>query len=111
LAYVPKTSSLEEFAEALRRVAQGERYVSPSLGTQLPSFAPTQSTGFAALSPREREIFDLVVRSHTNTELAAALFISVKTVETHRSRINRKLGVRSPAELMRFAALSGIVPP
>jgi DNA-binding CsgD family transcriptional regulator len=57
------------------------------------------------LSAREREIFDLVVAGYSNRRLSAELFISVKTVETHRSRINRKLGVHSTAQLVRYAAL------
>ena len=59
------------------------------------------------LSAREREIFDLVVAGHANQRIAAELFISIKTVETHRARINRKLGVHSGVELVRFAALHG----
>ena len=61
------------------------------------------SGGLASLSAREKEVFDLAAAGYTNRRIAAALFISERTVETHRSRINRKLGIRSPAELIRSA--------
>jgi DNA-binding CsgD family transcriptional regulator len=62
----------------------------------------------ASLSHREREIFDLVVRGRSGPDIARALSISVKTVESHRYKIHRKLGVRSVAQLIRFAALNGL---
>lgn len=108
--YALKEQTAEEIIAAIRIVAGGARYLpsrfDPDLlgdGRQTP-----QPEGlFGQLSAREREVFDLVVAGHGNQRIASELFISVKTVETHRARINRKLGVHSGVELVRFAALHG----
>jgi DNA-binding CsgD family transcriptional regulator len=63
----------------------------------------------ATLSKREREVFRLVIRGFINTAVAAELGISVKTVETHRTNLNRKLDVHSTADLVRLAARHGLV--
>jgi two-component system response regulator NreC len=72
--------------------------------------AAVPATPFEDLSKREREIFDLILRGFTNDGMARTLFISVKTVETHRSHINRKLRVHSTGELIRLAAMHGLLP-
>src|SRR5205823_13653046 len=64
--------------------------------------------GLNRLSRREREIFRLVVAGRGSKEIASKLFISIKTVDTHLTNINRKLGVRTTASLIRFAAAHGI---
>jgi DNA-binding NarL/FixJ family response regulator len=117
--YAVKTDGADELLLAINQVARGKPYVAPSIKQALDGAAGKQSLdggngtssrgGLSTLSGREREIFDLVVRGYTNHQLATELFISVKTVETHRSRINKKLGVHSTAQLIRFAALSGLV--
>jgi len=108
--YALKEQTAEEIFGAVRVVAEGARYLPPRFDPELmvDSRANGQPDGlFGQLSAREREIFDLVVAGHGNQRIAAELFISVKTVETHRARINRKLGVHSGVELVRFAALHG----
>ena len=62
-----------------------------------------------SLSPREREIFGLLVRGLSNRSIAQELSISVKTVETHRTHIHEKLGVHSIAQLIHFAAINGAI--
>jgi DNA-binding NarL/FixJ family response regulator len=106
--YVLKTDSLEELTSAIVETHGGRRYVSSTLRdrVRVPKRDPV---GLAALSPREREVLDLVLQGRSNTQLARKLFISARTVETHRARIHRKLGVRSSAELFRFAAAAGLV--
>jgi DNA-binding NarL/FixJ family response regulator len=106
--YVLKTASLEELVSAIADTQRGSRYVSSSL-RDLVEAPEGDEAGLAALSPREREVFDLILQGRSNVELARQLFISTKTVETHRARINRKLGVHSTAELIRFAAVTGLV--
>jgi DNA-binding NarL/FixJ family response regulator len=69
----------------------------------------TGTTPLDTLSPRERDIFDLIVRGYTNTSMAETLHLSVKTIETHRAHINKKLRVHSTGELIRLAALHGLV--
>jgi len=108
--YALKEQTAEEIVGAVRVVASGMRYLPPHFDPELISEGKqaAQADGlFGQLSAREREIFDLVVAGHGNQRIAAELFISVKTVETHRARINRKLGVHSGVELVRFAALHG----
>jgi two-component system response regulator NreC len=107
-AYVLKTAGFEELVSAIEEARHGRRYISSSLRDQLGG-ALLHGRGLAALSVREREVFDLILNGHSNAELAARLFISVKTVETHRTRINRKLNVHSTGELIRFAAVNGLV--
>jgi two-component system response regulator NreC len=105
-----KEQTAEEIIGAVRVVAGGARYLPSRFDPELLGDGKqgTQAEGlFGQLSAREREIFDLVVAGHGNQRIAAELFISVKTVETHRARINRKLGVHSGVELVRFAALHG----
>jgi DNA-binding NarL/FixJ family response regulator len=108
--YALKTDGMEELVAAINQVARGDRYVAPSLrGVLGASQRIGQGSRGALLSVREREVFQLIVSGYSNQRLAAELFISVKTVETHRARINKKLGVHSTGELIRFAALNGML--
>ena len=115
MAYAIKEQPLADIAAAMRLAAAGERYLAPSLG-QIPPLRPRASAsvganlvGFDELSPREGEIFERIIQGTASRDIAQALGISLKTVETHRSHINRKLGVHSPAELIRLAALKGLL--
>jgi DNA-binding NarL/FixJ family response regulator len=103
--YALKAQPLAEVIEGMRVVESGGRYLAPSLA-DLPAM-PQKDRDL--LSGREREIFTLIVQGHSSVDIAASLSISLKTVETHRSHINKKLGVRSPAELIRLAALQGLL--
>lgn len=108
--YALKEQTADEIVAAVRVVAGGLRYLPPRFDPELLGSVrnETHADGlFGQLSAREREIFDLVVAGHGNQRIASELFISIKTVETHRARINRKLGVHSGVELVRFAALHG----
>jgi two-component system response regulator NreC len=108
--YALKEQTADEIVAAIRVVAGGLRYLPPRFDPELlgnPRQAAQADGLFGQLSAREREIFDLVVAGHGNQRIASELFISIKTVETHRARINRKLGVHSGVELVRFAALHG----
>jgi DNA-binding NarL/FixJ family response regulator len=111
--YALKSERLEALASAIRAVARGGSYLAPELPARLLNGArgsrPGEQGSLGGLSPREREVFDLLVRGFSNRGVAAELCISVKTVETHRSRIHQKLGVHSVAELIRFAALNGLI--
>jgi two-component system response regulator NreC len=111
--YALKSQPAAAVIGGLKAVARGERYLAPELPPSLLSTnrsrrkgAPGQLDG---LSHREREIFDLVVRGYSNASISEELTISVKTVETHRANINRKLAVHSSTQLLRFAALRGLV--
>jgi two-component system response regulator NreC len=113
--YALKEQPLSEIVEAMRKSAAGERYLAPRLGSlpatrgRVPQHAGPDAAGIDQLSRREREIFCLIIQGTSSRDIAQSLCISLKTVETHRSHINRKLGVHSPAELIRLAALKGLL--
>lgn len=112
--YALKEQLPTEIVDALRSVARGEIYVAPQLPQDVAAAGGgarrgTATTPLDALSPRERDIFDLIVRGYTNTLMAETLHLSVKTIETHRAHINKKLRVHSTGELIRLAALHGLV--
>lgn len=107
--YVLKDAADAELVEAIHAVYYGRRYVHPLLGARLAA-VETTAAGRAArdlLSNREHEILRLLALGHTNQEIAKELFLSVRTVETHRARIVKKLGVNTRAELVRYALASG----
>lgn len=113
--YALKEQPLAEIIDAMRTAAGGERYISPRLGPiplPRPRSPMGERNGYAGLeqlSRREREIFCRIIQGLSSRDIATSLCISLKTVETHRSHINRKLGVHSPAELIRLAALKGLL--
>jgi len=107
--YLLKEAADEELVEAVHEVATGRRYVHPLLGARLAA-PDAASDGRAArdpLSDREREVLRLLALGHTNQEIAKLLFISVRTAETHRAHIMRKLGVSTRAEIVRYALANG----
>jgi two-component system response regulator NreC len=110
--YALKTESLEGVITAIHTVGAGDRYVSPQLQPCLEmEMAPahTRSDPFAQLSRREREILCLLVDGHSSKDIARALYISARTVDAHRLHINRKLGSRSPAQLLRIVTEYGLL--
>jgi two-component system response regulator NreC len=116
IGYALKDQLAEEIVAAIRVVAHGGYYLAPKIPKAVLERHLRQRRGeepksspLEELSTREREVFDLVVRGFTNESVSRELTISVKTVETHRARINRKLAVHSTAELVRFAAIRGLL--
>ncbi|MDB4964946.1 MAG: two component transcriptional regulator, LuxR family [Myxococcales bacterium] len=112
--YALKHESYGDLVEAVRATAEGRRYLAPQLAPELLDITPASggkaSRGvLGVLSPREREIFDLIVRGETNAAMARRLGISVKTIETHRTRIMHKLDLHSVGELVRLAARHGLL--
>jgi DNA-binding NarL/FixJ family response regulator len=113
--YVLKSQSWNTVVEAVRTVAAGGTYVAPGSGIDALALKNRHPRGIltdplGSLTDREREIFDLLVLGHRGPRIAEELGISIKTVESHRSSINRKLHVRSSADLVRFAAIRGLLP-
>ena len=106
--YVLKKSTGTELVQAIRAVYRGDGYVDPSL-TKFAVSSLTAKTSIRpvsrleVLTPREREVCRLLAYGHTNVEVAEKLFISDRTVETHRTNILAKLGLKSRADLVRFA--------
>ena len=113
--YLVKTASDAELLSALRTVAQGRKAINLSLSpdemqTVLGAVAnKTGHSGPAVLSEREQEVLQLLARGHTNQKIADKLFLSVKTIETYRSRIGEKLGLRDRAELVTYAMKVGLL--
>lgn len=105
--YVPKRATDTEVIEAIRRVAAGERYVAPDLGAQL--VVADDVPALEPLSDRERDVLHLLALGHTNQDIGKQLFISVRTVDTHRAHIMRKLQLQTRAELVLFALSNGLI--
>jgi two-component system, NarL family, response regulator NreC len=106
LGYVLKEAAEDELVQAVRSAAAGETYLQPALGAKL---AAEPEAPADDLSERETEVLRLIALGHTNAEIAERLYISVRTVETHRAHIQQKLGVSTRAELVRCALSRGLV--
>lgn len=104
--YVLKKDAGGELVEAVRRAAVGETYLNPTLGARIAREPPPGPPD--DLSPREVEVLRLIAFGHTNGEIAQTLFLSVRTVETHRAHIQQKLRVSTRAELVRYAIRRGL---
>jgi two-component system, NarL family, response regulator NreC len=101
IGYVLKEAADVELVEAVRRAGAGESYLNPRLGARLASEPPPGPPD--GLSDREVEVLRLIAMGHTNGEIASKLYLSIRTVETHRSHIQQKLGLNSRAELVAYA--------
>lgn len=101
--YVLKEAADDELVEAVRAAARGETYLNPRLGARLAAAPPAPQGPPGDLTDRELEVLRLIALGHTNTEIAEQLYLSVRTVETHRAHIQRKLGRTTRAELVGWA--------
>jgi DNA-binding NarL/FixJ family response regulator len=107
--YVSKHASHVDLIDAIRRVAAGSRYVDPELGGDL--VVSDAEALLDEISQRERDVLHLLALGYTNQEIGAKLYISVRTVETHRAHIMRKLGLNTRAELVLYALANGLIGP
>jgi DNA-binding NarL/FixJ family response regulator len=109
--YVLKSAAREELVDAIRTVLNGRIYVSPTLsGEHLERFAdPMRAAASLRLSLREREILQLIAEGKAAKEVAHLLSISSKTVAFHRENIKRKLGLKTTAELTKYALEQGLI--
>lgn len=118
--YILKSNASDELLRALDAIMDGNTFLSPQITTRLVSgmresgraaaTAEIQSS-FRLLSNREREILKLIAEGKSNREIASLLFISAETVKTHRASIMKKLGLKSIAEVVRYAVKEGLVEP
>jgi DNA-binding NarL/FixJ family response regulator len=115
MAYVAKQSAASELITAIRMALDGQYYVTPLAGQEAHRFTtlnpernPAEMFG-AQLTPRQREVLQLVAEGKSTKEISAVLGISQKTVEFHRNSLMDELGVRTIAELTRFAVSQGMV--
>jgi two-component system response regulator NreC len=101
LGYVLKEAAENELVEAVRRAAVGDTYLNPRLGARVAAEPPPGPPD--GLSEREVDVLRMISLGYTNAEIAQQLFLSVRTVETHRAHIQQKLRLASRAELVRYA--------
>jgi len=106
--YVLKEAADTELVEAVREAAAGSTYLHPRLGARLAA-EPEADSKKDDLTDREREVLKLIALGHTNSEIAAQLYLSVRTVESHRAHIQQKLGLQTRAELVRYALDHGLM--
>jgi DNA-binding NarL/FixJ family response regulator len=104
--YVLKKTLVEELTGAVRTIAQGGTYLDPQVAGKIVEgyVSPQRSAEVAeSLSGREREVLELIAWGHTNKEIAARLYLSVKTIEGHKARAMQKLDLRTRADVVRYA--------
>lgn len=112
--YMLKEAADVELVQAVRQVMSGRQYVHPSMGAALLAgdVPPARLAGPGGeLSEREVDVLRLIALGLTNPQIAEKLFVSVRTVETHRSHVYQKLGVRERAELVRLAREADLLEP
>jgi two-component system response regulator NreC len=107
--YVLKEAADDELVDAVRRVAGGGTYLNPRLGAMLAAAPPEPSGPPDDLTEREVEVLRLIALGNTNAEIAQELYLSVRTVESHRAHIQQKLGRSTRAELVRYALDHGFL--
>jgi len=105
--YVLKEAADAELVQAVRSAALGDTYLQPTLGAKLA--AGVDERDGDELSERERDVLRLIALGHTNAEIAERLYISIRTVESHRAHIQQKLRVTSRSQLVRYALEHGLV--
>jgi len=106
--YILKQAAGEELVDAIRKVAEGNNYVSP-LVTNLPAEALTVQTQKTTITPRQREVLELISRGLTMKEIASQLNISTRTAESHKYEMMQTLGVETTAELIRYSLRLGLI--
>jgi DNA-binding NarL/FixJ family response regulator len=106
--YVIKDNAFEDLLYAIKSVNAGGKFISPSISDRLISAGVPSESIHKVLTERERQILSLIASGLTSRQIADKLFISVKTVETHRNKILQKLDVHTTADLVRYAIKSGI---
>jgi two-component system, NarL family, response regulator NreC len=102
--YVLKEASRTDLLRAIRTVAAGGRYLDPAIGGWA-----VNSGDDSVLTERELEVLRYVALGHTNADIAKRMYISARTVETHRANLQRKLGVSGRPELVRYALQRGLI--
>jgi len=109
LGYVLKDAADAELMDAVLLAAVGRTYLNPELGARLAAQPLEPQTRYDTLSPREVEVLKLIALGHTNTEIAASLFLSARTVESHRAHIQQKISLTTRAELVAYARQRGLL--
>jgi two-component system response regulator NreC len=108
-AYVLKEAADEELVQAVRVAASGGTFLTPQLGARIAAAPPEPAGSPDDLTDREIEILRSIALGHTNSEIAGKLYLSVRTVESHRAHIQQKIRLRTRAELVRYALEHGVM--
>ncbi len=114
MGYLTKQSAPEQLVTAIRKIYDGQRYITDEAAESLALRVAKGSNGKSpldSLSMRELQVLRRLAMGHTNREIANAYHISIKTVDTYRSRLLKKLGLRNNAELSRFAIQNRLIEP
>ena len=108
--FVLKEAAADELIGAVRAAAAGRTYLNPELGARMAALDPTSGAPAAPddLSARELEVLELIALGHTNAEIAAMLYLSVRTIESHRAHIQQKTQRSSRAQLVAYAREHGV---
>ncbi len=117
LGYIPKKAADTELISAIRVVSSGQVFLYPSLAKSLVKELiyndmvdkPVDSDTYGRLSRREREVLQLIAQGYTNQQMADRLFLSVKTIETYKTRLTEKLDLHSRVEFVRYALQRGLL--
>ena len=109
--YLLKSATKHDLFAAIRAVAAGELYLQPSIGIAFAARPPDELADqtVGGLTPKETEVLHFLALGHTNTEIAQIVGASLRTIETHRAHIHRKLDRHTRAELVRFALDEGLL--
>jgi len=113
--FVLKNADMDHLVQAVREVGAGRRYLSPSISSvvvdaYLRKRKDRSSDPYDTLTPRERQVLRLVAEGRHNSDIAAELAISARTVENHRASLMRKLGFKNQTDLIRYALRRGVLP-
>lgn len=116
--YLLKDAAVTELDLALKTIAGGEVYLSPAVSKHLVADVrrragevPVSGGPFAQLTPRQREVLQLIAEGHTSQQIAHRLGLSIKTVETHRLQLMQRLDIHDIAGLVRYAIREGLIKP
>jgi two-component system, NarL family, response regulator NreC len=109
IGYVLKEAADQELVDAVRSAIEGRTYLNPRLGGKVAAAPPEPAWPPDGLSEREVEVLRLIALGHTNAEMADQLYLSVRTVESHRAHIQQKLRTSTRSELVRYALRHGII--
>jgi two-component system, NarL family, response regulator NreC len=109
LGYVLKEAADAELVAAVRAAAAGRTYLNPQLGARMAAAPPAPAGPPDNLTGRELEILRLIALGHTNAEIAGQLYLSVRTIESHRAHIQQKTRRSTRAELVRYALDNGLL--
>ena len=112
--YLLKDCAFEELEDAIRKAHDGQMYLSPKVaGTVVKDYvsrvSKSEASVYTLLSEREREVLQLLAEGKSTKEIAASLFVSVKTIETHRQNIMKKLGIYNIPDLVKYAIREGLI--